>query len=150
MNCVQLVGYVGNDAVVKTFNNGNKVTNFSIATNDGFGDRQKTTWHFIKIFGNYGETISKYITKGKMVSLSGSIDNTDYEKDGVKRIISSVIVDKITILNGGDFDTPSSSGASHSRRATPKPTPTKRIMNDVEDDIEDDIDDDMEDDDLPF
>ena len=41
MNCVQLVGYVGNDAVVKTFNNGNKVTNFSIATNDGFGDRQK-------------------------------------------------------------------------------------------------------------
>lgn len=146
MNCVQLVGYVGNDAVVKTFNNGNKVTNFSIATNDGFGDRQKTTWHFIKIFGNYGETISKYITKGKMVSLSGSIDNTDYEKDGVKRIISSIIVDKITILNGKDFDTVPNSGASPSRRETPKPTPAKRVM----DDVNDDIGDDMEDDDLPF
>lgn len=136
MNCVQLVGYVGNDAVVKTFSNGNKVTNFSIATNDGFGDRQKTTWHFIKIFGNYGETISKYITKGKMVSLSGSIDNTDYEKDGVKRIISSVIVDKITILNGRDFDAASNSGTLPSRRETPKSTPSKRV---VDDGIEDEL-----------
>ena len=142
MNCVQLVGYVGNDAVVKTFNNGIKVTNFSIATNDGFGDRQKTTWHFIKIFGNYGETISKYITKGKMLSLSGSIDNTDYEKDGVKRIISSIIVDKITILNGRDFDAAPNSGVAPSRRENPKPTPAKRVI--------DDIDDGMEDDDLPF
>ena len=142
MNCVQLVGYVGNDAVVRTFQNGNKVTNFSLATNDGFGDRQKTTWHFIKIFGNYGETISKYITKGKMVSLSGSIDNTDYEKDGVKRIISSVIVDKITILNGRDFDV----APNHTERQTPTAAPTKKIMSNVEDNVGDDF----EEDDLPF
>lgn len=142
MNCVQLVGYVGNDAVVKTFNNGNKVTNFSVATNDGFGDRQKTTWHFIKIFGNYGETISKYITKGKMVSLSGSIDNTDYEKDGVKRIISSVIVDKITILNGKDFDT------TPNRKNTPRPTYTKKHVSNTHGDIQGGGD--FEGDDLPF
>ncbi len=142
MNCVQLVGHVGSNAEVKTFKNGNKVTNFSIATNDGFGDRQKTTWHFIKIFGNYGETISKYITKGKMVSLSGAIDNTDYEKDGVKRIISSIIVDKITILNGKDFDSSPNNNTTPSRKTTPTTTPTNKIVDDVEDNYEDD--------DLPF
>ena len=51
VNKVILVGNVGNDPEIRSFNNGGKVANFSLATSENWRDKQsgerkeKTEWH---------------------------------------------------------------------------------------------------------
>lgn len=105
VNKVILVGNVGNDPEVKTTTNGNYLTKFSLATSksgytmkNGTEVPEKTTWHNITIWGEYGRKLAPHMGKGTRLYLEGEIDNTPYEKDGVKMIYSSVVASNISLL----------------------------------------------------
>ena len=121
MNKVMLIGNLGKDAEVKTFDNGGKVVNFTVATTergyttkDGRQIPDKTEWHDCVIKRDGLTKVGDYLKKGIKVYVEGKIESREYEKDGAKHKIKEIVVSEIEIL------TPKGEGSSTS---TPQPQP---------------------------
>jgi len=89
MNKVQLIGNIGNDIEVKNLSDDKKVVNFSLATNEkwGEGDNEKTEtdWHNIVAWGKVALAVGNY-TKGDFVEVVGNLKYDTWEDEtGVKR-----------------------------------------------------------------
>ena len=103
-NRVQLIGNVGNEPEIKTFDGGKKLANLTIATNDTYrndkGDKvEQTEWHKVTAWGKTADIIEKYVTKGKEVAIEGKLTHRSYEdKNGEKRYITEVIVNEILLI----------------------------------------------------
>ena len=103
-NRVQLIGHVGNEPEIKTFDGGKKLANLTIATNDTYrndkGDKvEQTEWHKVTAWGKTADIIEKYGTKGKEVAIEGKLTHRSYEdKNGEKRYITEVIVNEILLI----------------------------------------------------
>ena len=89
-NVVNLIGRLGDKPVCRTLNDGARVANFSIATDDGYKGRdgtwvQRTTWHRITVFGDKRvDYIEEHYGKGDLVQFSGRLSYSQSERDGVK------------------------------------------------------------------
>jgi single-strand DNA-binding protein len=103
-NKVQLIGNVGNDPEVKTFGEGKKVANITLATNDYYindkGEKvEQTEWHRVTAWGKVAEIIEKYVTKGKEIAIEGKLTHRSYDdKDGNKRYITEVVANDILLM----------------------------------------------------
>jgi single-strand DNA-binding protein len=92
VNRVILVGNLGKDPEVKEAN-GKTFAKFSLATSVKFKDQEKTTWHNVIVWNeNNARFIGNYAVKGTKVYVEGTIDNRSYEKDGITRYTSDVVV----------------------------------------------------------
>jgi single-strand DNA-binding protein len=99
MNSVSLVGSLGKDPEIKNTQSGTTICKFSLATNDGFGDKKKTNWHNIIAFGKTAENASKYLKKGSKCGILGEIEYSEYDKDGQKVYYTSIKVNKLEFLD---------------------------------------------------
>jgi len=104
VNKVILVGNVGKDPVIISFDSGKKAT-FSLATSEKYKDREgkpveKTEWHNIVFWGPVVDVIEKYVKKGKQVYIEGKLASRSYEKDGQTRYITEVVGQNLTLLGG--------------------------------------------------
>lgn len=103
-NTVQLIGHVGNDPEIKTFDGGKKVANITIATNEVYykenGDKvEQTEWHKVVAWGKTAEIIEKYVTKGKEIGIEGKLTHRSYDdKNGEKRYITEVVANEVLLL----------------------------------------------------
>ena len=103
-NKVQLIGHVGNDPEIKTFDGGKKVANLTIATNDSYknekGEKvEQTEWHRVVAWGKTAEIIEKFVTKGKEIAIEGKLTHRSYDdKNGDKRFITEVVVNDLLLL----------------------------------------------------
>ncbi len=103
-NSVKLIGNVGQAPEIKTLENGRKVANFSIATNETYTNKDgervtQTYWHNLVAWGKTAEIIENYVDKGKEVAIEGKLTNRSYEtKDGQKRYITEIVVNEILLL----------------------------------------------------
>jgi len=103
-NKVQLIGYVGQEPEIKSFDGGKKVANLTLATNESYtndkGERvEQTEWHRITAWGKAAEIIEKYVDKGKEIAVEGKLTHRSYDdKEGNKRYITEVIVNNILLL----------------------------------------------------
>ena len=103
-NKVQLIGHVGNDPEIKTFGEGKKVANISLATNESYtnakGEKvEETQWHKVKAWGKVADIIEKYVTKGKEICVEGKLTYSDYlDKNGEKRYVTEVVISDILLL----------------------------------------------------
>lgn len=94
-----LIGNLGGDPEVRFMPNGNAVCNFSLATTEKWKDKQsgrqqeRTEWHRISIFGKLAEIAGQYLRKGSKVYIEGRNQTREWEKDGIKRYTTEVIVD---------------------------------------------------------
>ena len=70
---IDLIGYIGKDAVLRTTPNGKSVADFSLATTDRYND--VTTWWKVTIWGNLAEAVTQYLTKGTQVHVGGTMTN---------------------------------------------------------------------------
>ena len=104
-NKVQLIGHVGQDPEIKTFEGGKKVANITIATNDQYtndkGEKvEQTEWHRVTAWGKLAEIIEKYVEKGKEIAIEGKLSHRSYDdKDGNKRYITEVVANDILLLS---------------------------------------------------
>lgn len=110
VNAVTLIGRIGRDSELKYTTSGVSIASFSMATNEKYKDKEgnyqeKTEWHNIKMFGKRAEGVSKYLTKGKIVYILGSMQTTSWEKDGVKRYSTDVIANEVKFLGGEKSNT---------------------------------------------
>lgn len=99
MNKVFLHGRLGADPDLRFTQGGTAVLNLRLATTDRVkkGDEwtNETTWHQVVMFGKRAEALSKTLEKGSGVVVEGRIRNSSWEKDGVKRYKSEIIVDDL-------------------------------------------------------
>ena len=105
-NSVQLIGRLGKDPEVRTFENGKKVANFSIATTDSYKNQkgekiEDTQWHNLVIWGKLAEIASKYLKKGNEIAIEGKLVHRSYETaNGEKRYITEINVNDMVMLGG--------------------------------------------------
>lgn len=105
MNKVFLYGRVGQDPKIRTFDTGNKVANFSLATNEGYYDKSKnwidkTEWHNIVAGGRLAERVESKVVKGAELLVEGKIATRSYDKDGQTIYITEIIALSIKIVGG--------------------------------------------------
>jgi single-strand DNA-binding protein len=99
VNKVILVGTCGQDPEVRYMPNGNAVTNLSLATSEVWNDKQtgekkeKTEWHRVSLFGKVAEIAGEYLKKGSQVYIEGKLQTREWEKDGIKRYTTEIVVD---------------------------------------------------------
>lgn len=98
LNKVTLIGNLGKDPEVRTFGNGGKVCNFSIATSEKWRDKQsgetkeKTEWHNISVLseGLVG-VCERYLKKGSKVYVEGKMQTRKWQdRDGNDRYSTEV------------------------------------------------------------
>lgn len=103
-NLVQLVGNLGRNPEIKTFESGKKVAKFSLATSDFYinklGEKvQETQWHTITAWGKMAQLAEDSLEKGREVSVKGKIAYRNYEdKNGEKRTFTEIVADEIILV----------------------------------------------------
>lgn len=70
---IDLIGYIGKDAVLRETPNGKSVSDFSLATTDRYND--ETTWWKVTIWGALAAAVTQYLTKGTQVHVGGTMTN---------------------------------------------------------------------------
>lgn len=99
VNKVILIGNVGGDPEVRYLPNGNAVANVTLATSDSWKDKQsgqmqeRTEWHRVVFFGRLAEIVGEYVRKGSKLYIEGRLQTREWEKDGVKRYTTEIVVD---------------------------------------------------------
>ena len=103
-NRVQLIGRVGNDPEVKSFDGGKKLATVSIATSESYknemGERvEQTEWHRVVAWGKTAEIIEQFVTKGREIAVDGKLTHRSYDdKDGVKRFMTEIVVNELQLM----------------------------------------------------
>ena len=129
MSIVHISGRIGRDGEVRKVGDGN-VCNFSVAENVGFGDSKKTQWWSCALWGNRGDKLAPYLTKGSAVTVCGEVSVREYNgKDGTaKWELTCRVLD--VALQG------SREGAEPAAKPAPKATATVSDGSDFEPDSE--------------
>jgi single-strand DNA-binding protein len=106
LNKAMLIGYLGADPEMRYTQSGAAITNFSIATNETWSDREggkkeRTEWHRIVAFGKLGELCDNYLRKGRQVYVEGRLQTRQWDdRDGNKRYTTEVVARDIVFLGG--------------------------------------------------
>ncbi|MCG6115194.1 MAG: single-stranded DNA-binding protein [Mesorhizobium sp.] len=127
VNKVILVGNLGADPEVRRLPSGDPVVNLRIATSETWRDKnsgerkEKTEWHQVAIFNDQlAKVAEQYLKKGAKVYLEGQLQTRKWEKDGIERYTTEVVLQKfrgeLQMLDsrgqGGGSDYPSDRGGS--------------------------------------
>ncbi len=101
VNKVILVGNLGADPEIRRLNSGEPVVNLRIATSESWRDknsgerREKTEWHQVVIFNdNLAKVAEQYLKKGMKVYIEGQLQTRKWEKDGVERYTTEIVLQK--------------------------------------------------------
>ena len=123
LNKVMLYGNLTRDPEVKALPSGMQVTNFSIATNRVFKDRdgnkqEQSDFHNVVVFGRQAETVGQYLKKGSSAYIEGRLQTRSWDKDGVKQYRTEVIAEVVQFgpraggaAGGGSYEPRSGSSA---------------------------------------
>jgi len=125
VNKVILIGNLGKDPEVKYFPSGGALCNVTIATSESWKDKQtgeqkeRTEWHNVVFNNKLAEIAGQYLKKGSKVYVEGSLRTRKWEKDGVDRYTTEILVQEMQMLDGkpssgGD----SSGGGGYSRSSS--------------------------------
>lgn len=98
LNKTILMGRLTKDVELKYSNSNVAFARFTVAVNREFikeGEERQADFIICKAFGKTAEFVSKYFSKGKMISLVGRIQTGSYEKDGTKVFTTDVMVEKV-------------------------------------------------------
>lgn len=101
INKVEIQGFLGRDAEVKTFESGRTLINMSIATNDSYKNNKgewvnSTIWHNVTYWKNKKDESTDFLKKGELIYISGKLSTRKYkDKSGQDRYITEVVANKI-------------------------------------------------------
>lgn len=136
VNKAIVVGNVGKDPEIRTFQNGGRVASFSVATSESWKDKtsgerkERTEWHRISIFNDaLVGIVEKYVRKGSKVYLEGQLETRKYEKDGHDMYTTEIVLrpyrGEISLLDSKQSET----------QATPHKLENESQANPMEDEI---------------
>lgn len=92
VNKVILVGRLGRDPELKTFDSGTELCEFTMATSEKDKDgNELTEWHRVKVWGKAAKSCAEFLKKGREVYVEGKLRTSKYEKDGITKYSTDVI-----------------------------------------------------------
>lgn len=98
---IVIMGNLTADPEQRTTPNGRELTSFTIAVNTrtGAGREENTTFYRCTMWGNRGEAIAKYVSKGQQLLVSGALSTRSYQtKDGTERQSLEINVDDFSFV----------------------------------------------------
>ena len=96
MKNITVAGGITKDAVTRSTQSGDKVTGFSVAVSEGFGDNKRTLYFDCTLWGKRGESLAQYLTKGGKVAVSGELSTREHEG----KTYLTIRVDQVTLQGG--------------------------------------------------
>ena len=146
MNVVSLIGNLTRDPELTQTPNGTSVCKFTLAINDGYGDKKKVYYIPCVAWKGTGETISKYNQKGTRLGVVGRLTQRTWDdKEGNKRTTFEVVVTDFHLLgNRGETSNDGGHEKSDNRPAKTQSAPPAK-GNSFDDD-----DNSFDDSDIPF
>ena len=112
VNKVILIGNLGRDPEIRSFQNGGRVANFSIATSENWKDRttgerkERTEWHRVAVFNDaLVGVVERFLKKGSKVYIEGQLETRKYtDQSGAERYTTEVVLrpfrGELTMLDG--------------------------------------------------
>lgn len=102
VNKVILLGNVGKDPEIRSFQNGSELAQFSLATTDGYKNKKtgewvsNTEWHYIKVYNeNLVNFVKKFVKKGSKVYVEGQIKTEVFtDAQGKERKSTHILLSK--------------------------------------------------------
>lgn len=110
LNKVMLIGRLGKDPEVISFDSGGKKMTVSLATSERYRDRDgnwqdQTEWHNIVAWGNLASDIAekrRSYVKGDLLFIEGKIKSRQYtDSQGVVKTITEIIAEKMNLISKG-------------------------------------------------
>lgn len=95
MNSVHLIGNITRDPEIRRTNNGVAVCNFDLAVP---GYQNKTNFIKCVAWKGLAESLTKYIKVGNKLGVSGKLESTSYERDGVTHYGMEVVCESIDFI----------------------------------------------------
>ena len=155
VNKVILIGNLGRDPEVRTFQNGGKVCNLRIATSENWKDRntgerrERTEWHSVAIFSEpLARVAEQYLKKGSKVYIEGQLETRKWQdQSGQDRYSTEVVLrpyrSELTMLDGrgegggggGGYGSDQSGGDFGGGGYSSEPAPVGGASRDMDDDI---------------
>ncbi|MCD6180581.1 MAG: single-stranded DNA-binding protein [Bacteroidales bacterium] len=138
INKVILVGHLGRDPEVMTFDNGTKKATFSMATTESYRDKEgnwqeQTEWHNIVLWRYLAE---KKIIKGDQIYLEGRLRSRSYEDaNGVKKYITEIQGDKVLKLSSAGSNRENYQANEQTQTSDSTPAPTNKPEVEDKDDL---------------
>ena len=126
VNKVILIGRLGKDPEIRNFENGGMIASFTMATSETYKDRttgerkEITDWHnVVARIPQQAEILQKYFKKGDMLYVEGKLRTRSWEKDGVTRYTTEVLIDNFTMLTPKGNSGGSSANSNNMQAAEP-------------------------------
>ena len=128
VNKVILIGNLGRDPEVRSFQNGGKVVNLRIATSETWRDKQtgerkeRTEWHSVAIFNEaLGKIAEQYLKKGSTVYIEGQLETRKWQdQSGQDKYSTEVVLrpygGNLTLLGGRDGGSGGGGGGGYEDR----------------------------------
>lgn len=121
VNKAIIVGTLGKDPEFKQLASG-EFCNLSVATSESWKEKstgekkEKTEWHKVVIWNEHLVKVAKFLEKGSKVYLEGQIVTRKYEKDGIERYVTEIVLQKfrgeLAILSGSKDSSQSAHNAA--------------------------------------
>ncbi len=128
VNKVIIVGNLGRDPEVRSFQNGGKVVNLRIATSETWRDKQtgerkeRTEWHSVAIFNEaLGKIAEQYLKKGSTVYIEGQLETRKWQdQSGQDKYTTEIVLrpysGNLTLLGGRDGGSGGGGGGGYDDR----------------------------------
>ena len=98
-----IIGRTTKEPEIRQTQNGGSVATFTIACDRNFKNAQgekETDFFNIVCWRGLAETVGRYLGKGRLVAVSGRLQNRSYEaKDGIKRYITEIVASEVQFLD---------------------------------------------------
>ena len=141
LNKAILIGNLGKDPEIRTFQNGGRVCNLTLATSESWKDKdtgmdqEKTEWHRVVLWRRLAEIAGEYLKKGSKIYVEGQLQTRKWEQDGQTRYTTEIVAREMQFLD--------SKGSREGSNVGSSDMPEEASAPDV-------ADSGIEDDDIPF
>jgi single-strand DNA-binding protein len=103
VNKVFIMGRLGKDPEIRYTSDGKAIATFSVATStiskDASGNKQEhTEWHRLSAFNKAAEVVGKYVKKGDMIHIEGSLRTKKWDDNGVTKYATDIVVGRLNLL----------------------------------------------------
>lgn len=134
MNSLTITGNLGKDAETRFLQDGKAVVSFSVA--DSTGRDKPSIWWNCSWFGDRGQKVAPYLTKGQQVTVIGTVTEREWsDKDGQKRKSMDMRVNDLALQGGRKDAAPTPSQAVPMSQRAPAPPPAPSGFETMGDDI---------------
>lgn len=137
VNRAILIGNLGRDPEIMTFDNGVKKASFPLATTESYKNREgqrvdTTEWHNVVLWRGLAEVAERFLKKGNQVYIEGKIKTRSYEQEGIKKFITEIFADNMTMLGRKDSG---DSGETQQSQQRPSSKPEEPEIEAPDDDL---------------